>query len=151
MNLLEVSDVDTAYGAIAVNRNVSLVVAEREIVTVLGPNGADKTTLLRAICGLLMARRGRILFRGNDISRLPPDQRAKIGVVMVPEGRKIFADLTVRENLRLGAYARADQKGVEARLDGASAHSSPRRTISRSLAADGQGGAVGDHRRAQEF
>ena len=114
MSLLEVANVDTAYGAINVNRDVSLTVDEHEIATILGPNGAGKTTLLRAISGLLKPKRGRIVFDGEDVTRLPADRLAKIGVVMVPEGRRIFADLTVRENLRLGAYGRRDQAGIEA-------------------------------------
>jgi branched-chain amino acid transport system ATP-binding protein len=114
MSLLEVANVDTAYGAINVNRDVSLTVDEHEIATILGPNGAGKTTLLRAISGLLKPKRGRIVFDGEDVTRFPADRLAKIGVVMVPEGRRIFADLTVRENLRLGAYARRDQAGIEA-------------------------------------
>ncbi|WP_158814078.1 ABC transporter ATP-binding protein [Methylocapsa sp. S129] len=114
MSLLEVANVDTAYGAVAVNRDVSLSVAEGEIATILGPNGAGKSTLMRAICGLLKPKRGRIMLDGHDVTGLPPDRLAKLGVVMVPEGRRIFADLTVRENLRLGAYSREDQGEVEA-------------------------------------
>ena len=114
MSLLQVENLETAYGAIIVNRGVSLTVANGEIATILGPNGAGKTTLLRAISGLLRPKSGRMLFDGEDVTRLPADRLAKLGVVMVPEGRHIFADLTVRENLRLGAYARGDQKGVDA-------------------------------------
>jgi branched-chain amino acid transport system ATP-binding protein len=114
VSLLEVVDIDTAYGAVAVNRGVSLAVAEGEIATILGPNGAGKTTLLRAICGLLKPKRGRIVVDGRDMTRQPPDRLAKAGVVMVPEGRRIFADLTVRENLRLGAYSRDDREAIEA-------------------------------------
>jgi branched-chain amino acid transport system ATP-binding protein len=113
MSLLEVAGVDTAYGAIAVNRDISLSVAEGEIATILGPNGAGKTTLLRAICGLLKPRRGTIVVGGRDMTGLPPDRLAKAGVVMVPEGRRIFADLTVRENLRLGAYSRDDRDAID--------------------------------------
>jgi branched-chain amino acid transport system ATP-binding protein len=114
VNLLKVENVDTAYGAVTVNHNVSLSVGEGEIATILGPNGAGKSTLMRAICGLLKPKRGRIILAGQDVTGLPPDRLAKLGIVMVPEGRRIFADLTVRENLRLGAYARADQAEVEA-------------------------------------
>jgi branched-chain amino acid transport system ATP-binding protein len=114
VSLLEVANVDTAYGAVAVNRNVSLSVAEGEIATILGPNGAGKSTLMRAICGLLKPKRGQIRLNGQDVTGLPPDQLATLGVVMVPEGRRIFSDLTVRENLRLGAYSRTDQSQVEA-------------------------------------
>ncbi|WP_413992067.1 ABC transporter ATP-binding protein [Labrys okinawensis] len=114
MTLLDVSDLDTAYGPVIVNRGVSISVSEGEIVTILGPNGAGKTTLLRAICGLLRPTRGRIAMDDKEVTRLPPDRLAKVGIVMVPEGRKIFADLTVRENLRLGAYSRRDIDGIEA-------------------------------------
>jgi branched-chain amino acid transport system ATP-binding protein len=114
MSLLEVADVDTAYGPIVVNRGVSLRLDDGEVVTILGPNGAGKTTLLRAICGLVKPRRGAIRMRDRLVSGLPPDRMARLGVVMVPEGRRIFADLTVRENLRLGAYIRDDVEGVEA-------------------------------------
>ena len=114
MSLLEVADIDTAYGAIVVNRDVSLSVAQGEIATILGPNGAGKTTLLRAICGLLKPKRGRIVMDGRDMTGQPPDRLAKAGVVMVPEGRRIFADLTVRENLRLGAYSRDDRDQIDA-------------------------------------
>ena len=114
MSLLEVANIDTAYGGIVVNRDVSLSVAEGEIATILGPNGAGKTTLLRAICGLLKPKRGRIVMDRSDMTRAPPDRLAKAGVVMVPEGRRIFADLTVQENLRLGAYSRQDHDAIEA-------------------------------------
>ena len=114
MSLLDVSNLDTAYGPVIVNREVSISVAEGEIATILGPNGAGKTTLLRAICGLLRPMRGRIVMDGQDVTRLPPDRLAKVGVIMVPEGRKIFADLTVQENLRLGAYSRRDTGKIEA-------------------------------------
>lgn len=114
MNLLEVENVDTAYGTIIVNHGVSLGVAEGEIATILGPNGAGKTTLLRAVSGLLRPTGGRIVFAGQDVTGHPADRLAEMGVVMVPEGRRIFADLTVQENLRLGAYARSDQSTVAA-------------------------------------
>jgi branched-chain amino acid transport system ATP-binding protein len=114
VTLLEVAHIDTAYGAISVNRDVSLSVGEGEIAIILGPNGAGKTTLLRAICGVVKPKRGAVVVSGRDMTRLPPDKLAKAGVVMVPEGRRIFADLTVRENLRLGAYARDDRDAIEA-------------------------------------
>ena len=114
MSLLEVESLDTAYGAIAVNREVSLGVAEGDIATILGPNGAGKSTLLRAICGLLKPKRGRIIVSGRDMTGAAPDVLAKAGIVMVPEGRRIFADLTVKENLRLGGYCREDRNAIEA-------------------------------------
>jgi branched-chain amino acid transport system ATP-binding protein len=114
MSLLEVKGLDTAYGAIAVNRDVSLSVAEGEIATILGPNGAGKTTLLRAICGLMKPKRGRIVVDDRDMTGATPDVLAEAGIVMVPEGRRIFADLTVKENLRLGGYCRQDRDAIEA-------------------------------------
>ena len=113
MTLLQVEHLRTAYGAVVVNRDVSLVIGQEEIVTILGPNGAGKSTLLRAISGLLRPKQGRILYNDRDVTGSPADQMVSLGVVMVPEGRRIFADLTVEENLRLGAYARRDQDAVE--------------------------------------
>jgi branched-chain amino acid transport system ATP-binding protein len=113
MTLLEVEHLRTAYGAVVVNRDVSLTVEPLEIVTILGPNGAGKSTLLRAISGLLRPRNGSIRFDGNEVTGRSADRMAAIGVVMVPEGRRIFADLTVQENLRLGAYCRKDRDSVD--------------------------------------
>lgn len=113
MSLLEVEHVDTGYGPVAVNRDVSLEVGQTDIVTILGPNGAGKTTLLRAIAGLVKPRRGTVHFDGRDVGGLHADQMAAMGVVMVPEGRRVFADMSVRENLLLGAYCRKDRNAVE--------------------------------------
>jgi branched-chain amino acid transport system ATP-binding protein len=114
VNLLAVSDVVTGYGPTIVNRGVSLTLAEGEIVTILGPNGAGKSTLLKAIAGLITPRAGNIAFDGADVTGSAADVMARRGVVLVPEGRKIFVDMTVEENLRLGAYARRDEAAVEA-------------------------------------
>ena len=113
MSLLSVEQLDTAYGVVQVTRDVSLTVEEGEIVTIIGPNGAGKSTILRAISGLLKPRRGTISFNGRNVTGLPADRMAALGVVMVPEGRRIFGDLTVRENLRIGAYCRKDEDGIE--------------------------------------
>ena len=113
MTLLEVNSIDTGYGPIVVNRAVSLTVDEGEIVAVLGPNGAGKSTLLRAISGLLRPKRGTIDLNGQAVTGYPADRMAALGVVMVPEGRRIFGGMTVRENLRLGAYVRKDRDAVE--------------------------------------
>ena len=113
MNLLQIEHLRTAYGAVVVNRDVSLTVNHGEIVTILGPNGAGKSTLLRAICGLLRPKRGTVHFDGRDVTGWPADRTATLGIVMVPEGRKIFPDLTVEENLRLGAYCRKDTDAIE--------------------------------------
>jgi branched-chain amino acid transport system ATP-binding protein len=113
MTLLQVEHLRTAYGAVVVNRDVSLTVDQGEIVTILGANGAGKSTVLRAICGLLRPKRGSVHFEGQDVTGVPADRMAGLGVVMVPEGRKIFPDLTVEENLRLGAYCRNDTDAIE--------------------------------------
>jgi len=113
MTLLQVEHLRTAYGAVVVNRDVSLAVERHEIVTILGPNGAGKSTLLRAISGLLRPRNGTIRFDGHNVTGVPADRMAALGVVMVPEGRRIFADLTVQENLRLGAYCRKDHDAID--------------------------------------
>ncbi|MER8444958.1 ABC transporter ATP-binding protein [Mesorhizobium sp. M1066] len=114
MSLLAVSEVVTGYGPTIVNRGVSLTLEKGEIVTILGPNGAGKSTLLKAIAGLIRPRAGGITFDDIDVTGLAADVMARRGVVLVPEGRKIFVDMTVEENLRLGAYARRDEAAVEA-------------------------------------
>ncbi|MET3857217.1 ABC transporter ATP-binding protein [Rhizobium sp. OAE497] len=113
MTLLSVSNVTTGYGATVVNRDVSLTLGEGEIITILGPNGAGKSTLLRTIVGLVKPRSGSVSFAGENVTGRTPDIMAKRGVVLVPEGRRIFADMSVEENLRLGAYARRDTDAVE--------------------------------------
>ncbi|MBB6408707.1 ATP-binding cassette domain-containing protein [Mesorhizobium sangaii] len=114
MNLLAVSDVVTGYGPTIVNRGVSLTLGAGEIVTILGPNGAGKSTLLKAIAGLIRPNAGSISFDGAEVTGLAADVMARRGVVLVPEGRKIFVEMSVEENLRLGAYARRDDAAVEA-------------------------------------
>ena len=108
MNLLEVTDLWIAYDRINAVRGVSFYVGEGEIVTLIGANGAGKSTILRAISGLLPVARGSISFAGADLLRLPAHLRAQQGIAHVPEGRGIFGNLTVLENLRLAAYARID-------------------------------------------
>jgi branched-chain amino acid transport system ATP-binding protein len=103
--LLELQDVEARYGPVHALHGVSLAVDEGSIVTVLGPNGAGKTTTLRAISGTVH-RSGRISFAGRALDRLGPDAVARLGVAHVPEGRGTFSELTVSENLRLGAYTR---------------------------------------------
>jgi branched-chain amino acid transport system ATP-binding protein len=110
--LLRVNSIETFYGPIQAIRGVSLDVDQGQIVTVLGANGAGKTSVLRTISGILDPERGQIIFEGRDIARLPPDQVMRLGICHVPEGREIFPFLTVRENLNMGAYTRRDPKGV---------------------------------------
>jgi branched-chain amino acid transport system ATP-binding protein len=103
--LLELEDVEARYGPVHALHGISLAVEEGSIVAVLGPNGAGKTTTLRTVSGMVR-RSGRISFAGQQIDRLGPDAVARLGVAHVPEGRGTFSELTVWENLRLGAYAR---------------------------------------------
>jgi branched-chain amino acid transport system ATP-binding protein len=102
--LLEAEGLQLAYGEISACRDVSLHVAQGEIVTLIGANGAGKSTTLRAVAGALLPRAGSIHFRGHDITRLPSYERSKLGISLVPEGRRVFPFLTVRENLELGAF-----------------------------------------------
>ena len=114
---LSVTDLVTGYGPTVVNRGVSLTLGENEIAAILGPNGAGKSTLLKAICGLVRPRSGAVCFDGIDVTGLSADIMARRGVVLVPEGRKIFVDMTVEENLQLRALiAAVMQKRVEADL-----------------------------------
>jgi branched-chain amino acid transport system ATP-binding protein len=103
--MLAVRDLEAGYGAVRVLRGVSLGVARGELVTLVGPNGSGKSTLLRAIAGLLAPRAGTVELDGVALHGLPPEAIARHGVAMVPEGRELFGPLSVRDNLRLGAYA----------------------------------------------
>ena len=106
MPLLEVDNLHVAYGELEVVKGVSFTVERGEIVTILGSNGAGKTTLLRSLAGLMKPAAGRVLFGGNDILRCPAHEIAQQGLAMVPEGRQLFPEHTVWENLELGAYPR---------------------------------------------
>ncbi len=110
--LLQVDDLVTQYGPVVALHGISFRVPEGQIVTLLGANGAGKTTTLRSISGLLRATRGQILFDGKPLHRMSPEQIVRAGVVQSPEGRQIFADLTVDENLEMGAYTRRDRAGI---------------------------------------
>jgi branched-chain amino acid transport system ATP-binding protein len=115
--LLEVRDLDVHYGRIHALRSVSLEVGEGEIATLIGANGAGKTTTLRTISGLLKPSGGEIRYRGEPIGGLAPDQIVRRGISQSPEGRKIFPNLTVQENLDLGAYIRRDKEGTKRDLE----------------------------------
>ncbi|MCC6266353.1 MAG: ABC transporter ATP-binding protein [Dehalococcoidia bacterium] len=108
MPLLEVSGLAAGYGAIAAIKGISLVVEDGEIVTLIGSNGAGKSTTLRAVSGIIRPRAGQVTFRGKSIDRLPPHKIVQLGMSHVPEGRGIFHRMTVHENLLLGAYQRND-------------------------------------------
>jgi branched-chain amino acid transport system ATP-binding protein len=113
MALLELKEVHTYYGNIEALKGVSLEVQEGEIVTLIGSNGAGKSTTLRSISGLTPPREGSIKFDGREIGETPPQDIVRLGISQAPEGRKIFHRMSVRENLDLGAYLRRDADGVE--------------------------------------
>ena len=115
--LLRVNAIETFYGPIQAIRGVSLDVEPGQIVTVLGANGAGKTTVLRTISGVLDPERGQVMFEGRDIAHMAPDQVMRMGICHVPEGRETFPFLTVKENLMMGAYTRRDHAGVTRDLD----------------------------------
>ena len=110
MALLELEDVHTYYGNIAAIQGISLEVEEGEIVTLIGSNGAGKSTTLRSISGLTPPRHGSIRFRGEEISTLPAQEIVRLGISQSPEGRRCFQRMTVRENLDMGAYLRRDDR-----------------------------------------
>ena len=117
MALLEVDDIHTYYGNIEALKGISLTVEEGEIVTLIGSNGAGKSTTLRSISGLTPPRTGTITFAGTEISAIPPQQIVAMGISQSPEGRKCFQRMTVRENLDLGAYLRDDKPGIAEDMD----------------------------------
>ncbi len=115
--LLEVEDLNVYYGAIHALQGISFSVDQGEIVTLIGANGAGKSTTLRTISGLLRARRGTVRFRGDDITMTPAEQIVRLGIGHVPEGRRIFAPLTVRENLEMGAFTRTNPTEIAQSLE----------------------------------
>jgi len=115
--LLELVDVEAGYGHLQVLRKISLHVDEGEIVALIGANGAGKSTALNTICGLVHMDGGKILHRGENITNLPPTKIVALGITQVPEGRKLFSEMTARENLEMGAFLRADRDGVEADIN----------------------------------
>jgi len=112
MALMELKNVCTYYGNIQALRDISLSVEEGEIVTLIGANGAGKTTTLMSICGITAVRSGQVLLDGEDISRKSPHAIVAMGLSQVPEGRRIFPQLTVMENLDMGAFFRSDRDGI---------------------------------------
>ncbi len=114
MALLELTDVHTYYGAIHALRGVTFEVEEGEIVTLIGANGAGKSTTLRTICGQLIPRSGEITLRGQRIDRKPPHEIVELGVCQSPEGRRLFSRMSVHENLEMGAFSRNDKVSIAA-------------------------------------
>jgi branched-chain amino acid transport system ATP-binding protein len=117
MAMLEVNDIHTYYGNIHALKGVSITVEENEIVTLIGGNGAGKTTTLRTISGLLQPRSGEVIFEGEKISAMPAHELVYKGITMVPEGRGIFARLSVFENLDMGAYSQSDRSHFSSDLE----------------------------------
>ncbi len=115
--ILEVEDVHTFYGSIEAVKGVSLEVREREIVTLIGANGAGKSTTLRSINGLNHPRQGRIRFQGKDITEEAPHDVVKMGISQAPEGRRLFPRMSVLENLEMGAFQRSDRAGIRESID----------------------------------
>jgi branched-chain amino acid transport system ATP-binding protein len=116
--VLQVEDLNVYYGAIHALQGIGFRVDEGEIVTLIGANGAGKSTTLRTISGLLRPRSGSVTFKGQDITTTAAEKIVRLGISQVPEGRKIFAPLTVRENLMMGAYTREDPAEIDASLQG---------------------------------
>jgi branched-chain amino acid transport system ATP-binding protein len=117
MPLLEVNNVHAYYGNIHALKGVSLTVEKGEIVTLIGGNGAGKTTTLRTITGLMKPRDGQVIFDGDEVAKHPAHEWVSRGIAMVPEGRGVFAKLTVEENLEMGAYHRNDKSGIKADIE----------------------------------
>ena len=115
--MLEIKNLTVNYGAITALRGISLEVKPGDIVTLIGGNGAGKTTTLRAISGLLKTQGGEVLYQGRNIANLPPHQIVKLGLSHVPEGRMVFANLTVMENLMMGAYLQTNRKVIQQELE----------------------------------
>jgi len=110
--MLTLENISVNYGAINALKGVSMHVEQGEVITLIGANGAGKTTTLRTVTGLLAPREGRVLFEGEEISGVPTHRLVARGIAMSPEGRGVFANLTVRENLRMGAYLRKDKREI---------------------------------------
>lgn len=111
--MLKVKDIDVYYGAIHALKKMSLEVEKGSIVTLIGANGAGKTTTLKTISGILRPRSGSVFFKDTDISKIAPEKIVGMGISQVPEGRRVFASMSVLENLEMGAYLRKDKKGIE--------------------------------------
>ncbi len=116
MAMLEVKDLEVYYGMIQALKGISFSVNEGEVIALIGANGAGKTTTLHTITGLLSAKKGSVLFEGKDITKVPGHKIVSMGMAHVPEGRRIFAQLSVLQNLRMGAYTRKDKDEIEQSL-----------------------------------
>ncbi|MCF0133642.1 MAG: ABC transporter ATP-binding protein [Blautia sp.] len=117
MALLEVKDIQVYYGMIQALKGVSFEVKKGEVVALIGANGAGKTTTLHTITGLLRAKTGQVIFDGTDISRIPAHKIVGMGMAHVPEGRRVFANMTVLQNLKMGAYTRSDKSEIDKTIE----------------------------------
>ena len=117
MAMLEVKDLQVYYGMIHAIKGVSFHVNEGEIIALIGANGAGKTTILHTITGLLAPKGGQVMFEGKDITKMPAHKIVELGMAHVPEGRRVFAQLSVYQNLKMGAYTRSDKNEIEESLE----------------------------------
>lgn len=115
--MLKVTDLTVHYGAIQALRGISFDVNEGEIITLIGSNGAGKTTTLHSVSNIIKKTSGKVDFLGNDITNISPDAIVKTGLIQVPEGRRVFANMSVKENLEMGAYTRKDKTGIKADME----------------------------------
>lgn len=116
MAMLEVKDIEVYYGVIQAIKGISFEVNEGEVIALIGANGAGKTTTLHTITGLLSPKKGSVIFEGQDITKIPAHKIVSLGMAHVPEGRRVFAELSVYENLKMGAYTRKDKTEIEETL-----------------------------------
>ena len=117
MAMLEIKDLEVYYGVIQAIKGVSFEVNKGEVIALIGANGAGKTTILHTISGLISPKAGSIMFEGTDISKVPAHKIVSMGMAHVPEGRRVFANLTVLQNLKMGAYTRKDKAEIEETLE----------------------------------
>ena len=117
MAMLEVKDLEVYYGMIQAIKGISFEVNKGEVIALIGANGAGKTTTLHTITGLLSPKKGSVIFEGKDITKIPAHKIVSMGMAHVPEGRRVFADLSVYENLKLGAYTRKDKENLNKDLE----------------------------------
>lgn len=116
MAMLEVKDLEVYYGVIQAIKGISFHVDKGEVIALIGANGAGKTTTLHTVTGLLSPKKGKVIFQGKDITKVPAHKIVSMGMAHVPEGRRVFAELSVYENLKMGAYTRTDKAEIEERL-----------------------------------
>lgn len=117
MAMLEIKGLEVCYGMIQAIKGISFTVNEGEVIALIGANGAGKTTILHTVTGLLFPKAGSVSFEGKDITKVPPHKIVSLGMAHVPEGRRVFSDLTVYENLKMGAYTRKNQTEIEQSLN----------------------------------